>query len=603
MRAKLLQKIKGEHKVPLENLNTRIICSLFLDFLKTENFKYTPSVFVPECGHAQKFLSPSEVAEALDIPLPGEPLLHHIISSYQKAQRRPHLYESASQTEDFSIISNLEEKLSKLDLEYIRKTKSDSDPHTMEERMLRYQRECDQRMQKELSKEIERIREIEMSGVRIEEANKYRQQLQKARSEMEQHWKDQLASLKQREKETKERLNLREKELDNKEYSQRQQYLKDLEALKQKEADMKRAVEIEMEAARVQRQSWESKKAEVDNKLKELGDTKKKLETKAESDFLHYKQDYQRQHDEEYRKLITEKLEIESLKKTLEFEASKYQESHTKLENTSKELQTCKQHLEKLQEENQSLSKQLLQTQEELKVVSETSRRNLDLLSLKDQELQTSKQECQTYKSLFEEQRDNCKQIEQQQKQVVEQLSLEVKGLQMYGKNYFPTEESEYLSNRKSALKELEKETNNLKKNVVDFYRAPSMKHSKDPFASIKVPKREKVIPPNYYSPKATYSTERHSVQLNETFKPTEEAKEEPSQISEPSIKMPSAEHSEEETKQETKQETKPEVQPNTEVLYQERNQAKQQFQMNFELEEASEHSDNETESVDSSFF
>jgi hypothetical protein len=45
---------------------------------------------------------------------------------------------------------------------------------SLEERMLRYKRDCDIKLRTEVKGEVERIREIEMSHVRLEEAAKYR---------------------------------------------------------------------------------------------------------------------------------------------------------------------------------------------------------------------------------------------------------------------------------------------------------------------------------------------------------------------------------------------------------------------------------------------
>ena len=67
MRARLLSKIKGNNQVKITDLTKRAICSLFLDFLKKENFQYPPTVFVPECGHNDKMLSMAEIKELLKI--------------------------------------------------------------------------------------------------------------------------------------------------------------------------------------------------------------------------------------------------------------------------------------------------------------------------------------------------------------------------------------------------------------------------------------------------------------------------------------------------------------------------------------------------------
>lgn len=56
---------------------------------------------------------------------------------------------------------------------------------TLEERMLKYKKEVDQKAREDLESEIRRLKEFEMSKLRIEEAQKYRQKLQEYRDELE----------------------------------------------------------------------------------------------------------------------------------------------------------------------------------------------------------------------------------------------------------------------------------------------------------------------------------------------------------------------------------------------------------------------------------
>ena len=46
----------------------------------------------------------------------------------------------------------------------------------LEERMVKYRRECDERVRKDVHEEVRRVREIEIAQVRIEEAANYRKE-------------------------------------------------------------------------------------------------------------------------------------------------------------------------------------------------------------------------------------------------------------------------------------------------------------------------------------------------------------------------------------------------------------------------------------------
>lgn len=85
---------------------------------------------------------------------------------------------------------------------------------TLEERMLKFKRETEQKYRDDLESEVRRLKEFEMSKMRIEEAQKYRQKIQEYRDELELLQQDKLRELKLRESEAWERIKNRERDLD-----------------------------------------------------------------------------------------------------------------------------------------------------------------------------------------------------------------------------------------------------------------------------------------------------------------------------------------------------------------------------------------------------
>ena len=55
---------------------------------------------------------------------------------------------------------------------------------SLEERMMKYKRECDDKYRADLEKEIARLKEFELSKIRMEEASKYRKQMENFTTEM-----------------------------------------------------------------------------------------------------------------------------------------------------------------------------------------------------------------------------------------------------------------------------------------------------------------------------------------------------------------------------------------------------------------------------------
>jgi oral-facial-digital syndrome 1 protein len=107
-----------------------------------------------------------------------------------KANRslRSNKVSSSVQTEEAGESAmSLEQKLKRIDSNL--KDAADSERvapfKTLEERMIKYKRELETKYQNDLEGEVRRLKEFELSKIRIEEAQRYRQKIQEYRDELE----------------------------------------------------------------------------------------------------------------------------------------------------------------------------------------------------------------------------------------------------------------------------------------------------------------------------------------------------------------------------------------------------------------------------------
>ena len=70
---------------------------------------------------------------------------------------------------------------------------------SLEQRMMKYKQECEARYATDLQTEIRRLKEFEVSRIRIEEAGRYRDKMEAFRQEMETLHLDKVKELKGRE--------------------------------------------------------------------------------------------------------------------------------------------------------------------------------------------------------------------------------------------------------------------------------------------------------------------------------------------------------------------------------------------------------------------
>lgn len=125
----------------------------------------------------------------------------------QNGSVNPNMVSSTCQTEDVEHLS-LDQKLRNIDYGLMERVQIERAMpfKTLEERMMKYKREMDQKYQEDLAREIQRLKDFEVSKLRMEEAQKYRNKLTSFTEEMERLHLDKVKELKQRETETLQRI-------------------------------------------------------------------------------------------------------------------------------------------------------------------------------------------------------------------------------------------------------------------------------------------------------------------------------------------------------------------------------------------------------------
>jgi len=112
--------------------------------------------------------------------------------------------------------------------------------------MLKFREECEARYKADLENETRRLRDFEVSRIRMEEAAKYRDKMESFRNEMDTIHLEKVKELKSREENAMDRIKARESELEKAAYQHRQSVLKEEEMMRLRETDIKKTVEMEL---------------------------------------------------------------------------------------------------------------------------------------------------------------------------------------------------------------------------------------------------------------------------------------------------------------------------------------------------------------------
>ena len=246
----------------------------------------------------------------------------------------------------------------------------------LEERMVKYKRECDERMRKEIEAQVKRVRELEVAQIRIEEAANYRKQVNEFQYELEAMHQEKIKELKTREREIMARCKEREREVESAAFEHRQKVIRDLEVMRVKESEMKKTVEMELMTIRAERESCAAKVRDAELKLKDLERLKIALEKKADNEIAEYRSKYEREREDEHRA-------FESRRRQLDEDKHMFEMSKEKFISTETEKNKLEKRCEQLLNERDTL----LRTNDELKDQNRVFSAN----SLRDQEIIASK--------------------------------------------------------------------------------------------------------------------------------------------------------------------------------------------------------------------
>ncbi|KAK2169754.1 hypothetical protein LSH36_7g09004 [Paralvinella palmiformis] len=213
--------------------------SLVADHLRRCHYDYSLSVFLPECGLAQGQASQGEASHKTGF-------LWQLLC--ELAAICGHSCKDVSVQTDATRLpppTSLEEQFRKLDTYY----STVGDEHkqrwmAVEERILCYQRQLEERSKHDLQLEIARFKENELARMRIEEREHARQEIDRIRREIEQTYRVKVESLSQRERHMEDKIKKEQALLEKEIYSERQSLLAEIDAVRHKETAMRHKEEI-----------------------------------------------------------------------------------------------------------------------------------------------------------------------------------------------------------------------------------------------------------------------------------------------------------------------------------------------------------------------
>ena len=258
------------------DLRERLSLSVIYHFLQQRSFNHALSVFAAECGLESKsaWLSELDIVRSLQFGTHSA-VCKQIIDKEDKTinvvtgriQKRNSVFdvllnhlssdtgrgvtEISVQTENSAHIrgprESLEHQMQNLKTSFIsrRDAERSSPTKSIEEKMIAFQRECEERYRRDSESYLNYMRETEISKVRLEEAQRARVETDILRKELESEYQRRIQEHSERESQSIRALSDRDRQMQQSQYEARQQMQREIDDLRGREKSGMRKLELE----------------------------------------------------------------------------------------------------------------------------------------------------------------------------------------------------------------------------------------------------------------------------------------------------------------------------------------------------------------------
>ncbi|KAG9349297.1 hypothetical protein JZ751_027740 [Albula glossodonta] len=409
--------------------------SLVVDHLRRAGYEYTLSVFYPECGlEKDKVFSTRDLLHLMKISPRSslyKALLLIELTDHHTLRERCDADTQTSSSPQYR--ESLVEKMQMIDEEYAALQHKDKRWESLEAKLAEYRKETEAQVQEEMN--AKHFKDVELAKMRLVEKEKSRKEIQELRRDLERTYQLKSEALINREKNAIERLQ-KQQEIEEKEiYMQRQLVLKEIDAVRSREVDLRQRTEAFEKACKLQQEKTRSTEELIarreltvktledtyDQKLKnEMTRTQKVAEdekrNKVEAARVQKEASSIQAKAEEHRHACNELQRLQVALDTVQSQTALLTQQNELLKErleTMSDYPTLKRERVELQAQLRLLKKQLDEVQEE----NHQLRTDLSRPSKEQLILQTELRRVENARRLDEEEFENQKQIFQVQLQ------------------------------------------------------------------------------------------------------------------------------------------------------------------------------------------
>lgn len=495
LRAQVVKKVRREKPSRTSNPLSELVASLICDYLKREEFQYSLNVFLGEAGMTSKALTDPELREKLHLTQASTdiPVLASLLSAYNSSLFQSNQVEKAIQTEGTDL--DLQLQL----LETHHKLKAEQQPKPPREQLLSLERECRERYQETLTREIAYIRNSEVAVARMEESRKFQESLRKIQSDYEAKWRGKQEEFKARERETVRLWEAKEREMAAERTIHKLQVDADQSSLQKKEVEIADSIGATLAQLKNQQETYTRLNEELEGKKREADQLKAAFERRCTEELQHLQKEFEESHYLQRQQLAFDREETDRLRVSTEMDISTKREVEGKLVTLTRELEILKKTHWRTAEELSTCKRELKEAREQVGILSERVKRTGDLLSLKEMTAESLKSELRTHKEIIERLKETTQRL-QAQPQQPEATLVSAQPVVSLGTSDYSLGFEAWKIERQSKWRELDSLEAQIKRKRQDVSTLPT-EYYRDSYSQIVMPKKEIVRINTAYQP------------------------------------------------------------------------------------------------------
>ncbi|XP_041127530.1 oral-facial-digital syndrome 1 protein homolog isoform X1 [Polyodon spathula] len=439
--------------------------SLVVDHLRRCGFEYSLSVFYPECGlETDKVFSTRDLLQLMNIS-PRSMLYKSLTSAMQNENKKgflmkllieltDHLHKVRQDADTQTDLTphyreSLAEKMQLIDDQFAVLYQKGSRWESLEAKLSEYRKEIEGQIQAEMDQKMQHFKEVELAKLRMEEKAKSHKELSELKRELERTYQTKSDALISREKNSVERLQ-KQKEIEEKEiYTQRQSLLKEIETLRNRDAELKQRTEAFEMNCKLQ----EEKNRSIEEALRRRELASRTIEETYDQKLKNELLRYQLELKEDYLKR-TEKV-TEDEKRNIA-DAARLREEFAVINSNKEEHRHALAELRKLQVDLDSASSQIYLLTQQNELLKERLNETTDYPLLKRERLELQTQLKLLKRQLEEAHEENRKLREEFRWPTSEYLALQAELRRVA--NTRKLDEEEFESRKRVLEEQLQKE-------------------------------------------------------------------------------------------------------------------------------------------------